>query len=114
MIDTEGTFFCNDTGRIIVGEQLYHVLGILNSRIFFFAIKHYYGGGQLGEHGVRMKHTFFEQFPCIPYCERIAVLSKSLSEQNDSILSDALEELIAAQYNLSDQEMTFIYHSLNQ
>ena len=58
MIDTDGTFFCNDTGRIIVGEGLYHLLGVLNSTLFFYAIKTFYGGGILGDHGVRMKHTF--------------------------------------------------------
>ena len=31
ILDFDKHFFCNDTGRIIVGEHLYHLLGILNS-----------------------------------------------------------------------------------
>ena len=58
-------FFCLDTGRIITGKHLKFLVAILNSNLFFFAIKRFYGGGSLGESGVRMKHTFFEKFPCI-------------------------------------------------
>ena len=67
LLDFDKHFFCNDTGRIIIGEHLYHLLGILNSKLFFFAVKYFYGGGILGEHGIRMKHTFFENFPCLSY-----------------------------------------------
>lgn len=84
MIDTEGTFFCNDTGRIIVGEGLYHLLGVLNSSLFFYAIKTFYGGGILGDHGVRMKHTFFEKFPCLPISEDISSIAESLTHRFDS------------------------------
>lgn len=54
--------FCNDTGRIMTGNNLNFLLPILNSKIFFFSIKYFYGGGSLGASGVRMKHTFFENF----------------------------------------------------
>lgn len=65
MLDTKGEFFCNDTGRIITGKAIKFLVGILNSKLFFFAIKYFYGGGLLGGSGVRMKHTFFEDFPCL-------------------------------------------------
>ncbi len=35
----------------------------MNSSLFFYAVKTFYGGGAFGESGVRMKHTFFNQFP---------------------------------------------------
>jgi hypothetical protein len=38
-------------------------LSILNSKLFFFAVKNFYGGGGLGSTGIRMKHTFFENCP---------------------------------------------------
>ena len=56
-------YMCNDTGRIIVGSHLPFILGVLNSKLFFYAVKKFYGGGVLGEHGIRMKHTFFGNFP---------------------------------------------------
>ena len=43
--DSDGKYFCNDTGRIIVGENLTFLLGILNSKLFYYAVKHFYGGG---------------------------------------------------------------------
>jgi len=63
--DKDKHFFCNDTGRIITGKHLEYLTALLNSKLFFFSIKHYYGGGALGSTGIRMKHTFFENFPAI-------------------------------------------------
>lgn len=63
--DKAGYFYCNDTARIITGEHLEYLTALLNSKLFFFAVKVYYGGGALGSTGIRMKHTFFEKFPAI-------------------------------------------------
>ena len=114
MIDTEGTFFCNDTGRIIVGEGLYHLLGILNSTLFFYAIKTFYGGGILGDKGVRMKHTFFEKFPCIPVSKGISATAESLSHRFDSHINVMLENIVFEAYGLTSEEVDYIYKSINQ
>lgn len=114
MIDTEGTFFCNDTGRIIVGEGLYHLLGVLNSSLFFYAIKTFYGGGILGDHGVRMKHTFFEKFPCLPISEDISSIAESLTHRFDSYILVRLEKIIFKTYGLTNDEVNYIYESTNQ
>ncbi|MDR1416782.1 MAG: class I SAM-dependent DNA methyltransferase, partial [Prevotellaceae bacterium] len=58
MFDGDNGFFCLDTARIITGNDIKFLLPILNSKLFFFAIKYFYGGGSLGNSGVRMKHTF--------------------------------------------------------
>ena len=63
ILDEKGDYMCLDTARIIVGEELDLLLTIMNSKLFFYSIKTFYGGGGLGETGVRMKHTFFENFP---------------------------------------------------
>lgn len=105
MIDTDGTFFCNDTGRIIVGEGLYHLLGVLNSTLFFYAIKTFYGGGILGDHGVRMKHTFFEKFPCIPVSEDISAIAERLSRRFDSQSHVMLENIVFESYRLTNDEV---------
>ena len=34
--------FCNDTGRIMTGKHLNFLLPVLNSELFFFAVKHFY------------------------------------------------------------------------
>ena len=114
MIDTDGTFFCNDTGRIIVGEGLYHLLGVLNSTLFFYAIKTFYGGGILGDHGVRMKHTFFEKFPCIPVSEDISAIAERLSRRFDSQSHVMLENIVFESYGLTNDEVNYIYKSINQ
>ena len=56
-------FYCADTSRFITGKNLKFLLSILNSKLFFYSVKHFYGGGTLGNKGVRMKHTFFQHFP---------------------------------------------------
>lgn len=78
--DESDHFYCNDTGRIISGERLKYLTGILNSRLFFYAVKHFYGGGGLGNHGVRMKHTFFEVFPVIEPSKKEEDLLSFLTE----------------------------------
>ena len=96
---------CNDTGRIIVGEHLPFLLGILNSKIFFYAVKKFYGGGVLGEHGIRMKHTFFENFPCLPYNKQIEKAAKELSTNYNPALSEKIDAKIYALSALTKEEI---------
>ena len=109
-------FFCLDTGRIITGENLEFLLSIFNSNIFFFAIKHFYGGGGLGATGVRMKHTFFEHFPCINTQNLIETLSEKTNQIiqnkatgiNTHTLEEEAETLINNAYGLTQEEIQFI------
>jgi len=102
MLDTNTHYMCNDTCRIIVGKHLDFLLRILNSELFFYSVKTFYGGGGLGDHGVRMKHTFFGSFPCIPY-------DKELEETADQ---SVIESLVYTLYGLSPEEIQHIRESL--
>lgn len=106
MYDETIHYMCNDTGRIIVGSHLPFVLSILNSKLFFYAVKKFYGGGILGEHGIRMKHTFFGNFPCLPYNKQIEDVTKELINSKDS--TDQIDALIFSAYSLSREEITLI------
>ena len=106
MYDETIHFMCNDTGRIIVGSHLPFVLGILNSKLFFYAVKKFYGGGVLGEHGIRMKHTFFGNFPCLPYSKQIEDAAKELSKNKGTV--DQTDALIFSAYALSREEISVI------
>lgn len=97
----------NSTCRIITGTYLTFLLGVLNSRLFFFSVKHFYGG-VLGESGIRMKHTFFQQFPCIPFDATINEMTLLMSQRQESSKSNALDVLIYAAYGLTNEEITFI------
>ena len=96
--DSNGEFLCNDTARIITGKKLNYLLLILNSSLFFYAVKHFYGGGGLGEDGVRMKHTFFQYFPALSYDEALDLLIGS----NDI---DRIDRAIFESYQLTDDEI---------
>ena len=106
--DANGTYMCNDTSRIIVGKDISFLLGILNSKLFFYAVKHFYGGGVLGEHGIRMKHTFFQNFPCIPLNENIRNLSECMSDSSNTTTDSQLDKEIYHLYKLSEQEVQTI------
>jgi len=108
MYDESIHFMCNDTGRIIVGNHLPFVLGILNSKLFFYAVKKFYGGGVLGEHGIRMKHTFFGNFPCLPYNKQIEDVAQELSDNYGDNITDKTDELIFSAYSLSREEIAVI------
>ncbi len=98
-------YMCNDTGRIIVGSNLPFILGVLNSKLFFYAVKKFYGGGVLGEHGIRMKHTFFGNFPCMPYNRQIEEVAKELSKNYVDELASYADQLIFSAYSLSKEEI---------
>ena len=113
LLDENNGFFCNDTGRIIVGEHLYHLLGVLNSDLFFFAVKHFYGGGTLGENGVRMKHTFFENFPCMSYDVEIERMAENLTTSYNQTIYEKLNDYICEKYGLTDEEKAYIRNGLH-
>ena len=117
MIDESNNFMCLDTGRIIVGENLIFLLAILNSKLFFYAIKNFYGGGSLGESGVRMKHPFFEKFNCVvpsvKQKEIIEMLTKQrikLKENSFSTeeIEKKIDKLIYSLYKINSHEMITI------
>ena len=96
---------CNDTGRIIVGNHLPYILGILNSKLFFYAVKKFYGGGVLGEHGIRMKHTFFGNFPCLSYDRQIEEVAKELSNNYTENVANRADQLVFSAYSLTKEEI---------
>jgi hypothetical protein len=105
MLDNEGVFFCLDTGRIITGNDIEYLIAILNSKLFFFAIKNFYGGGGLGEAGVRMKHTFFVKFSCPLFdTETKQRIDKLLQEKDYK----AIDMLVYELYGLDKKEIDFI------
>ena len=101
-------YMCNDTGRIIVGAQLPFILGVLNSKLFFYAVKKFYSGGVLGEHGIRMKHTFFGNFPCLSYNKQIENAAKELSYKFNTNTADKTDKLIFSAYSLTKEEISEI------
>ena len=107
-LDENHGFFCNDTGRIIVGGPITFLLGILNSSLFFYAVKKFYGGGILGEHGIRMKHTFFGDFPCIARCKDIEKIAITLTNNYRVDLYNKLDDMIYSAYGLSNNEISEI------
>ena len=110
-LDNNKHFICLDTGRIIAGEKLEYLLGLLNSKLFFFAIKHFYGGGGLGGNGVRMKHTFFQEFSAyIPTVEEENYFKRISEVTISSEISDEIDNFFYSKYSLSNEEIEFIEH----
>ena len=116
--DEKHNFMCLDTGRIIVGDKIKYLTALLNSSLFFFAVKYFYGGGGLGQSGVRMKHTFFEKFHAIVpttydenYVNSIVeqiILNQESINKNIFILDQYFFEI----YNLNKDEINFILNSI--
>lgn len=111
-LDKNTHYYCLDTGRIITGDHLPYLLALMNSKLFFYAIKKFYGGGGLGSSGVRMKHTFFEKFN--------AVLPAPDEENIFSATEDITDEEIRERdlffynmYDLSEEEVNLIENDLS-
>ena len=108
ILDDKGEFMCLDTARIITGDNLEILLSILNSSLFFYAIKTFYGGGGLGKTGVRMKHTFFSKFH-IPIfsSEEKNTIKDLVSSHSDKDLKK-IEAIIYKSFNLEADEINSI------
>ena len=115
--DNNNKYFCLDTGRIITGKNLKFLIAILNSKLFFYAVKNFYGGGGLGETGVRMKHSFFENFvlkqlseseqaPFVALVEQI-LAKKELGEDTQA-LENQIDQLVYELYGLSEEEIKIV------
>ena len=110
MFDDSTNYMCNDTCRIITGKDIKYLLAIMNSKLFFYAIKRYYGGGALGDNGVRMKHTFFQKFHCVQPNKAIIDLVEKLimSEGNKRKIEKEIDQLVYQLYNLTPKEIEII------
>ena len=107
-IDSETHFMCNDTCRIIVGKDINFLVGIMNSKLFFYAVQTFYGGGGLGEHAVRMKHTFFNQFHCVGVDERVlSLVEKRMINENEEVEKE-IDQRIYELYHLTPEEINYI------
>lgn len=104
------TMFCNDTGRIITGKNLKFLLAIFNSKLFFYAVKNIYGGGGLGDTGVRMKHTFFEKFvvPTISESEQtpFITLADQMLSLNQALQTACTDFLATLNEEFTDLNLT--------
>ena len=110
MFDDSTNYMCNDTCRIITGKDIKYLLAIMNSKLFFYAIKRYYGGGALGDNGVRMKHTFFQKFHCVQSNKAIIDLVEKLfmSESDKRKIEKEIDKLVYQLYNLTPEEIAII------
>jgi len=117
--DANAGYICLDTARIITGENLKYLVGILNSKLFFYGVKTFYGGGCLGSEGVRMKHTFFQEFsvpkpldsnsnPIIALVDRILSAKAADPAADTSALEREIDELVYQLYGLTAEEIAIV------
>ena len=108
-LDSNHHFFCLDTGRIITGQKLEYLTALLNSKIFFFCIKYFYGGGCLGKKGVRMKHTFFYKFPAyVPTNTEEIYIKNLILNEKVNIFDDEIDNFFYDKYHLNIEEINYI------
>ena len=129
----QGTFFIDknkfyslDTTRILTGENLTYLVGILNSKFFLFAFKNYYAGGHLGAKGVRFKSEFMKAFPIPPITEENQHITTQIEEIVDKILDakqanpdadtssleNEIDKLVYELYNLTEDEIAIVEGSV--
>jgi adenine-specific DNA-methyltransferase len=115
--DKDLNYFCVDTGRIITGKKIKFLNAIFNSKLFFYSIKNFYGGGALGGTGIRMKHTFFEYYP-IPLSNQSKqkpfedivdiILKKKEKEQDTTEEENKIDIMVYKLYELDYDEVKII------
>lgn len=106
--DAEGKYICLDTVRIITGKHLEYLTGLLNTDLFYFAVKHYFGGGMLGESGVRMKHTFFQTFTAYIPTPKEEEYIKELVVNEQCDRDEKINQFFYQKYGITDEEKKYI------
>ena len=118
----KNNYYSLDTTRILTGEHLTYLLGILNSKFFLFAFKNYYAGGHLGAKGVRFKSEFMKSFPIPPNTNanrHIATQIEKLVDQildakqanpdaDTSNLENEIDMLVYKLYDLAENEIAIV------
>ena len=121
ILDEEDKYFCLDTARVITGENLKYLLCVFNSNLFFYAVKQFYGGGGLGATGVRMKHTFFENFslPKLSAVENNTwinlanqILESKQMNTPTLLIENEINRLVYDIYGLTEKEIELIVKSI--
>ena len=108
ILDFDG-YFCLDTGRIITGNDLEYLVGLMNSDLFFFAIKYFYGGGGLGKNGVRMKHTFFNNFSAyVPSESEKDIIKSNFYSMTYDEFDSFINQFIFEKYGVTYEEQQYI------
>ena len=115
VLDNDHHFFCLDTGRIITGSHLEYLVGLMNSKLFFYAVKKFYGGGALGSSGIRMKHTFFGEFPAIiPTNDEFDHFKKLYySNEDHTIFDKEIVNYLYSKYKFTQDEIDMIENTYN-
>ena len=115
VLDNDHHFFCLDTGRIITGSHLEYLVGLMNSKLFFYAVKKFYGGGALGSTGIRMKHTFFGEFPAIiPTNDEFDHFKKLYySNEDRTIFDKEIVSYLYSKYKFTQEEIAVIESTYN-
>ncbi|MYI94098.1 hypothetical protein F4083_07195 [Candidatus Poribacteria bacterium] len=125
LVDRSKTYSL-DTTRILTGEHLTYLLGILNSKFFLYAFKNYYAGGHLGSKGVRFKSEFMKNFPIPtindanqPIAEQIEIRVDEIlhakaanPEVDTSNLENEIDKLVYDLYVLDDEEIAIVEGSV--
>ena len=124
-IDRKKYFSLNST-CILTGKKLTYLLGILNSKFFFYAFKNYYAGGYLGSEAVRFFRDFIKHVPIPPITsenqgigtqieeivERITNAKKVDSGADTSNLENEIDKLVYELYNLTEDEIAIVEGSV--
>ena len=118
----ENKFYSLDTTRMLTGENLTYLIGILNSEFFLFAFKNYFAGGHLGSKGIRFKSEFMKPFPIPPITEANQHLATQIENLVDQILAakrtapnadvsnleNKIDEIVYLLYDLTPDEIKIV------
>ncbi len=119
--DIDG-MFCNDTGRILTGNNIKYMLGFFNSYFFRYTFSHYYAGGALGERGIRFKSEFMKEYPIPPITSQNEQIIKEIESivtqiidikkvdfRKDTLkLEREIDELVYKLYDLTPEEIAIV------
>ena len=96
-----------NTVFFMTGKHLYHILGLLNSKLITWYFRNCIGTTSGVGTNRWLKYTI-EQIPLAPSNDDIEELTSKINSDYDKEKDNELDEKVCALYNLSELELSYI------
>lgn len=91
----------------MTGEQIFHIIGLLNSKLITWYFRHCIGTTSGVGTNRWLKYTI-EQIPIAPVDLRLKEMSKKICKEYDSKLNAEIDFCVCGLYLLDNEETKFI------
>lgn len=108
-IENEGKYLLDKTCFFATGNNLKHILAVLNSKVGRYLCSQYVS--ILDNGGYLMQKIYLEKIPIAPYSKNLEII---MDREDNEVNDDKINQIVYDLYNLTQFEIDFIENLQNQ